>query len=61
VTKGGVITGTPIDLSRLIESKHPIRHVRYELEEVWTPTIADVMEPIVAQAEVGRAEAVVAG
>jgi predicted GTPase len=45
-----VVTGTPIDLSRLIESRHPIRHVRYELEEVGLPTIADVLEPIVSQA-----------
>jgi predicted GTPase len=45
-----VVTGTPIDLSRLIESRHPIRHVRYELEEVGAPTIADVLEPVIAQA-----------
>jgi predicted GTPase len=45
-----VVTGTPIDLSRLIGSKHPIRHVRYELEEVGVPTIAEVLEPIVSQA-----------
>ena len=41
-----VVTGTPIDLGRLIVSRHPIRHVRYELEEVGTPTLADVLEPI---------------
>jgi len=45
-----VVTGTPIDLSRLITSRHPVRHVRYELEEVGTPTIADVLQPVVAQA-----------
>jgi predicted GTPase len=45
-----VVTGTPIDLSRLVTSRHPIRHVRYELEEVGHPTVADVLEPIVAQA-----------
>jgi predicted GTPase len=44
-----VVTGTPIDLGRLIESRHPIRHVRYELEEVGTPTLADVLEPILAE------------
>jgi predicted GTPase len=43
-----VVTGTPIDLGRLIASRHPIRHVRYELEEVGSPTIADVLVPIVA-------------
>ena len=28
-----VVTGTPIDLSRLIHSRHPIRHASYDLEE----------------------------
>jgi predicted GTPase len=46
-----VVTGTPIDLSRLIHSTHPIRHVRYELEEVGSPTIEDVLAPVVAQAK----------
>ena len=45
-----VVTGTPIDLSRLIQSRHPIRHVRYGLEEVGAPTIEDVLEPIVERA-----------
>jgi predicted GTPase len=56
-----VVTGTPIDLGRLITSKHPIRHVRYELEEVGSPTIADVLEPIVAQAKIAHPETVVTG
>jgi predicted GTPase len=43
-----VVTGTPIDLGRLISSTHPIRHVRYELEEVGEPTLATMLEPIVA-------------
>jgi predicted GTPase len=45
-----VVTGTPIDLTRLIKSRHSIRHVRYELEEVGQPTITDVLEPIILQA-----------
>jgi predicted GTPase len=45
-----VVTGTPIDLGRLIEVRHPIRHVRYELEEVGHPTIADVIAPIATRA-----------
>jgi predicted GTPase len=45
-----VVTGTPIDLGRLITSRHPIRHVRYELEEVGSPTIEDVLEPILVRA-----------
>jgi predicted GTPase len=48
-----VVTGTPIDLSRLIASRHPIRHVRYALEEVGHPTVTDVLEPIVDQAGAG--------
>jgi predicted GTPase len=56
-----VVTGTPIDLSRLITSEHPIRHVRYELDEVGRPTIGDVLQPIVIQAKSARPETVVAG
>jgi predicted GTPase len=42
-----VITGTPIDLGRLITTRHPIRHARYELQEIPPPSLADVLEPIV--------------
>jgi predicted GTPase len=42
-----VITGTPIDLARLIDSKHPIRHARYELREIPPATLAEVLEPVV--------------
>jgi predicted GTPase len=45
-----VVTGTPIDLGRLIESRHPIRHVRYELEEIGHPTIEDVLGPVMTGA-----------
>jgi predicted GTPase len=44
-----VVSGTPVDLGRLIDSKHPIRHGTYELRELGTPTLADVLEPIVAR------------
>jgi predicted GTPase len=56
-----VVTGTPIDLGRLITSRHPIRHVRYELEEVGSPTLADVLMPIVAHAKEAHPETVMAG
>ncbi len=46
-----VIAGTPMDLRRLIESRHPIREVTYSLEEVGAPQLADVLQPIVAQAK----------
>jgi len=45
-----VVTGTPMDLGRLIDSRHPIRHVRYELEEIGHPTIEDVLAPVVTKA-----------
>jgi predicted GTPase len=45
-----VVTGTPIDLARLIRSRHPIRHATYRLEEVGGIPLADLLEPIVAAA-----------
>ncbi len=54
-----VVTGTPIDLSRLITSQRPIRRVRYQLEEVGQPTLADVLQPIVVAA--ARPETVMTG
>ena len=45
-----VVTGTPIDLGRLVDTRHPIRHVRYELEEVGHPTIEDVLAPVMTRA-----------
>ena len=56
-----VVTGTPIDLTRLIASRHPIRHARYELEEVGTPTIAEVLASIVTQAKSAHPETVMTG
>jgi predicted GTPase len=41
-----VVTGTPIDLSRLIRSRHPIRHASYELEEAGGTTLAQLLEPV---------------
>jgi predicted GTPase len=43
-----VVTGTPIDLGRLIHSRHPIRHVTYELHELGEPSLESVLGPIVA-------------
>ena len=42
-----VVTGTPIDLGRLIDSRHPIRHVRYELRELPPTSLEVVLEPVV--------------
>ena len=44
-----VVTGTPIDLGRLIDSQIPIRHARYELREIGEPTLADVLAPLGAR------------
>jgi predicted GTPase len=41
-----VVAGTPIDLARVVTTRHPIRRARYELEEVGRPTIADVLAPL---------------
>jgi predicted GTPase len=56
-----VVTGTPIDLARLVDSRHPIRHVRYELEEVGRVVLNDVLEPIVVQAKTAHPESVMTG
>jgi predicted GTPase len=43
-----VVTGTPVDLGRLIDSRHPIRHVTYELQELGHPSLADVLAPVIS-------------
>jgi predicted GTPase len=39
-----VIVGTPIDLGRLLDLNKPSQRVRYELQEIGTPTLSDVLE-----------------
>jgi len=41
-----VVTGTPFDLGRLVSTRHPLRHARYELRERGQPTLAEVIAPI---------------
>ncbi len=41
-----VVIGTPIDLTRLIEIDRPSVRVRYELQEIGVPTLADVLAPV---------------
>jgi predicted GTPase len=41
-----VIAGTPIDLGRLVHTRHPIRRARYELQEIGTPALSDVLAPL---------------
>jgi predicted GTPase len=45
-----VIAGTPVDLARLIQCRHPIRQASYELEELGEPTIEQVLAPVIARA-----------
>jgi predicted GTPase len=42
-----VVTGTPIDLARLIEVRHPIRHATYVLADHGRPTLAEAIRPFV--------------
>ena len=46
-----VITGTPIDLGRLIDAGHPLRHAMYASEDVGEPTLADVLAEVIASVE----------
>ncbi len=43
-----VVAGTPIDLARLVDADTPIRRVSYDLAEVGTPTLADILAPHIA-------------
>jgi predicted GTPase len=45
-----VIVATPIDLRRVVDARHPMVRVRYELEEIGSPTLADVLAPFLARA-----------
>jgi predicted GTPase len=44
-----VVTGTPMQLDRLLDPGHPLRHVTYELEEVGATTLRDALAPDVAR------------
>jgi predicted GTPase len=38
-----VISATPIDLTRVIKINKPMQRVRYELQEIGTPTLKDLL------------------
>ena len=40
-----VVSGTPMDLGRLLDPGHPMRRATYELREVGSPTLAEVLQP----------------
>jgi len=39
-----VLVATPIDLRRVVEINRPSQRVRYELQEIGQPTLADILE-----------------
>ncbi|MEK6988257.1 MAG: cyclic 2,3-diphosphoglycerate synthase [Candidatus Thermoplasmatota archaeon] len=39
-----VVSGTPIDLSRVLKTKKPVVHMRYELDEIGHPNLEDVLK-----------------
>jgi predicted GTPase len=53
-----VLSATPIDLGRLLHLNKPVVRVRYEIDEIAPPTIADVLAPIIAA---GRGAATAGG
>jgi predicted GTPase len=46
-----VVIGTPVDLRRIIQIKHPTSRIVYELEEIGRPTLRDVLQPIIDKAK----------
>jgi predicted GTPase len=40
-----IVTGTPVDLTRLIHLDRPVRRAGYELQQIGTPTLEDVVLP----------------
>jgi predicted GTPase len=44
-----VVIGTPIDLSRLVTIHQPVVRVRYELQEIGRPNLADAMQGVLEQ------------
>ena len=52
-----VIVATPIDLRRLIKIKHPAVRVGYELQEIGTPTLQDVITDALARLAKGHVPA----
>nr|WP_249420630.1 GTP-binding protein [Rhabdothermincola salaria] len=45
-----VVSGTPIDLTRVVRVDAPVRRASYELREVGSPELAEVLVPLVARA-----------
>ncbi|MFQ5838679.1 MAG: GTPase, partial [Thermoplasmata archaeon] len=46
-----VLTGTPIDLSRILRVEKPVVRVRYELEEIGSPNLEEVLAEFLGRLE----------
>jgi predicted GTPase len=49
-----VVSGTPLDLARLVPLTKPVVRARYDFAEVGTPTLASFVDQALARAGVGR-------
>jgi len=49
-----VVSGTPMDLGRIITVDQPLRRASYVLREVGSPTLADVLAPHIARWSASR-------
>jgi len=49
-----VVVGTPIDLSRIVTIWQPVVRVRYELQEIGRPDLADAIAPMLERWRTGR-------
>ena len=46
VDADAIVSGTPIDLTRIIRIDQPNVRVRYDLQEIGKPDLADVLAPV---------------
>jgi predicted GTPase len=44
-----VVTGTPIDLTHVVDAGHPVRHARYEYADAGSPTLAEQLAPLITR------------
>lgn len=49
-----VVAGTPVDLSRFLDLRHPLRRATYALKEVGPTTLGDALEPWIRKWRAGR-------
>ena len=49
-----VISATPIDITRIVKVKKPMLRVRYELQEIGEPTVAEVIQQFIKPRKKGK-------